>query len=348
MAITGPFYKSFQTAGASNAAGAEKYFRTWYRQTRPWVHPLNFDYQNFKVLGGNQLSLDNMGPIDSSLMTRAVNKAYSRFKDEFYEQVESQMATNLAERRQAVSMISARALQLRQFTIAVKRGQFEKAAKTLGLAQGKFKKIEPRLKKRSKDFSNNWLEFHFGWAPLVGDLGGAMDILQSGIAPAVVSGSGSASSVLTTHPASHWSEKWTQTDTSRVSVKMKSKVFISSPNLHLANQMGFVNPLSIAWELVPFSFVADWFGNFGDILASMTDFAGATLMDPYTTSFSEHAEQVSFTSVYTPGVNYYGSAKHIRVTRSLGLTAPSFQIKPFKGFSVTRGATAIALLIQML
>lgn len=344
MTISGPYYKSFQTPGASNAPGAYKYFRTWYRQTRPWVHPLAFSFNKTRIISGNQLSLDNMGPIDSNLEVRATNQAYERFKNGFYNSVESQMAVNIAERKQAVSMISKRSLQLLQFTRAVRRGQIHKAAAAIGLSKPPRKR--ERKWARSKDWSDLWLEFHFGWAPLVGDIGSAVEILQSGIPPAVVSGSGSASGTTISHPYSHWSESWTVTDTSRVNVKMKAKVQITSPNLHLANQMGFVNPFSVVWELVPFSFVVDWFTNVGDILASMSDFAGSTLIDPYTTKFSRHNQDVFFTSTFTPGIAYTGVAEQILVQRSLGLSAPSFEVKPFRGFSVTRGATAIALLLQ--
>lgn len=349
MSITGPYYKSFQTAGSPAVPGAYKYFRTWHRQSRPYVHPLPFSFLLAEVLSGDQISVDNMTfPDVGSAITEATNKAYSRLKDEFTEQAESQMAANLAERRQTIDAMVKRVTQLRKFTVAVKRFQFSKAARILGLDDVTFrKKVRPRLG-RTKSLANNWIEYHFGWEPLVKDLGSAMDILQGGIPPPVIKGSAKAYRNSRIPRSGHWSESGSITRTSNVRVHMGAKVFISNPNAHLASSMGLVNPISVAWELVPFSFIVDWFANVGQVLQSMTDFVGASITDAYTTTYTSSTQDILFTSTFTPGIAYLGSGKQVTVDRTLGLTGPSLAIKPFRGFSVTRGATAIALLLQVL
>ena len=52
---------------------------------------------------------------------------------------------------------------------------------------------------------------------------------------------------------------------------------ISSPNSLKANQLGLVNPASVAWELIPFSFLVDWFLPVGKFLESYTDTVGMQL-----------------------------------------------------------------------
>jgi hypothetical protein len=49
--------------------------------------------------------------------------------------------------------------------------------------------------------------------------------------------------------------------------------------------MGVVNPLSIAWEVIPFSFVVDWFIPVGQVLEACTATMGLSFVDSWT---SEH------------------------------------------------------------
>jgi hypothetical protein len=99
---------------------------------------------------------------------------------------------------------------------------------------------------------------------------------------------------------------------------------------------------------VPFSFVADWFGNVGQVLASMTDFVGLSVKNPYNTTFQQgdrHYEnttsgQFGRTSTFHSTVAY--------CVRGKLLAGPVLKLKPFKGFSVIRAATAISLLVQTL
>jgi hypothetical protein len=133
---------------------------------------------------------------------------------------------------------------------------------------------------------------------------------------------------------------------------MGAVVSVSNPNLAIANQMGFVNPLSVAWEAVPFSFVVDWFSNVGQCLSAMTDFVGFNIERSYTTVFvSLTGEYLDVADVpnrwdlssYNLNVN-----QGVTVTRSTGITGPVLKRTPFKGMSVSRGATAISLLVQQL
>lgn len=260
-------------------------------------------------------------------------------------------------------MIVKRSMQIYRFTKALKKLDFKAAAKELGVKQ------PPRRKKGSKRglvnrrgakaLSSNYLEFHFGWSPLVGDIGNSIDILQGGVPPYRVSG----------RARSNWSSnssaltKGVRTDT-RVtitndweqSISIRAEVSVSNPNLWLANQMGFVNPAAVAWEAVPFSFVVDWFANVGDVLSSFTDFAGLNMTNVSVTTFSKvKHNQTSYTRYWSySGVVHTtlftelsgGGAYCVRTAGSI--PRPKFAIKPFQGFSVRRGLAAISLLVQQL
>lgn len=60
----------------------------------------------------------------------------------------------------------------------------------------------------------------------------------------------------------------------RVSCTLVARVDPGHAGLRTLNQLGLVNPLSLAWELVPFSFVVDWLVPVGSMLQSFSAPAG--------------------------------------------------------------------------
>jgi hypothetical protein len=123
---------------------------------------------------------------------------------------------------------------------------------------------------------------------------------------------------------------------------MAVDVRVDNPNLHLAQQLGFINPLSVAWELVPFSFVVDWFGNVGQVLASFSDFAGLSQVNPRTTTFQKTTK---LTQTYT---GYVANHESVYVTRITSIVGPVLIRSQWKGISPVRGLTACSLLLQAL
>lgn len=126
-------------------------------------------------------------------------------------------------------------------------------------------------------------------------------------------------------------------------MRLGSFVQISNPNLYRANQLGIVNPLSVAWELTPWSFLVDWFVNVGDCIGAMSDLFGVQLVDPYTTRYRvavSHEEDK-----WNEKNCEYSS---IGVSRELGISGPSLIIRPFKLWGWKRLATAVSLFIQQL
>jgi len=110
-----------------------------------------------------------------------------------------------------------------------------------------------------------------------------------------------------------------------------------------ASQLGFVNPVSVAWQLVPFSFVVDWFVNVGQFIGSYTDFVGVEQSNPCVTRY-----QVADCIVSANNRPYVYEGLSIYVRRTLGIPSPSLKVRPWNGVSPVRAATAIALLIQQL
>jgi hypothetical protein len=305
-------------------------------------------------------------PQDSNIY----NKAYAKFVDAMGDAVEGGVAT--AEGRQAMSMITTRLGQMTRFTRHVATGQLGKAAKDIGVqweqravprkgrkafVPERYLPKSDRIRENARDFSQIYLEFHFGWSPLMKDIHDAMEVLDKPLKPHVVkaSATGSWSDPLAFHTVSS-DATWNRTDhregAFKQTVKLQGELIITNPNLAMMQQAGILNPVSIAWELVPFSFVLDWFVNVGDYLGSLTDFAGIELLNKQRTVFTRYRGSGYFDEA--PKVK--GSLNESHETwvleavsnfrrRDLG-TGPSIRFRTPKPWSIRRGLAAASLLMQ--
>ena len=291
MAITGPYSVTW----APNSGRDDYLYRKWYRQNttprtklsyemvRAWTEVRSPDNGISDKCGG--------GPTDLGQQQRALNIAYERMVKSLDEK--ASLAVSLAERKQAVDMIASRASQLFSFCKAVKRLQFSKAAKVLGLS-----KVPPGVS-RHKQFAANYLEFHFGWSPLVSDIGNAVEVLQRPwpVLQATGRGTASVNGEFSEFNLPRWqgSYYWYR-DSATTKVKLHCYVRVSNPNLWLANQLGFVNPAAVAFELVPFSFVLAWFVNIEAFLSQFTDFVGLEILQPSTTYLTTTARESMYSN----------------------------------------------------
>lgn len=145
-----------------------------------------------------------------------------------------------------------------------------------------------RKMKRSnpRDWGNLWLEYTYGWKPLATSIYGTAKKLMlpdpQGPQKFNVSVSAAEETLRGTKEVAdvNWlvPEKWIAYCRSRVRFVVQ---YVVSPSA-LIKLAGFtsLNPVSIAYELTPYSFVVDWFVNIGGYLR---DFESALL---YGTSFS--------------------------------------------------------------
>lgn len=346
--ITGPFSQTVIANGPPHYYGFVPRWlertRTWSRQRKPYNLPLDFSLVHRQVLSNSNPLwypaniASEAVPSDSGTLASAHNRAYAKFRESCYSS--ASVAVSLAERKQAMGMVASRAIQLVRFTSALKKLRFDQAVRELGV-----NRLPRHLSTRSgpKALANNWLEFHFGWRPLIKDVFDACDVLQSEIPLESISGSGSASTSVSTATDANGVTRHFNV-TSRV--RIQAKVRFDNPNLGLATQLGLTNPAVVAWELVPFSFVVDWFVNVGDFLQSFTDFAGFTIVDP------QRYNKVLISENRTcrpPGVVADVRYRYATASRIPGsIPGPSLRVRDRLLPSPTRAVTSIALLLQFL
>jgi hypothetical protein len=341
--ISGPYRKTID-----NVPGVQYDMdRRWYRQKKPYDLDLYYRFQSNRIVKASFDAYTNsyFHLYPSPQKDAVVNKAYSKLIDEIGSS--SLWSVNLLESHQSIDMIRNRALQLARFTRRLNRFDFLGAAKELGLA-----KFPKGLKAKANALGNNWLEYHFGWEPLVKDIGAALEVFNKApLEKKLVRGRANSSTVYSSRTSIPGSLKVRSTAVT-TKVHMKVEVRVNNPDLYLLNQLGFVNPLVVAWERIPFSFVVDWFANVGQVLSASTDFFGLEVTRPMTTVlerfFSDSLQVTGPPLVPPPEVVQTVQYESIFMQRDLGIISPVLRIAPLKRVSPVRAATAISLLLQQL
>ena len=123
--------------------------------------------------------------------------------------------------------------------------------------------------------ANAHLEIIFGWTPLVADIVAATQTVCQMAAKDVFLEASATTTGFAKSGMDTYSTK------SRVAYSVA--VRIDNPNLWLAERAGALNPLAVAWGLVPWSFVVNMFVNTGQLVQQVTDFAGLEFSDIWRT-----------------------------------------------------------------
>lgn len=160
------------------------------------------------------------------------------------------------------------------------------------LKYGGSKPGSPTFGAQSKLLAANYLEFQYGWKPLLQDVHGAAEIFASSVYPPSrleVKSHKTLSRTIsysTTNP-SGWLETWTADGNEVLTVKSAIRYAVSQPTLNQWKSLGITNPAAIAWELVPFSFVLDWLLPIGNYLESFDATNGLAFQSGYLTVFQK-------------------------------------------------------------
>lgn len=137
-----------------------------------------------------------------------------------------------------------------------------------------------RLKRNREPLADQVLETKFGWQPLFGDIHAALfTVCKDGQPPEWVSGKARGIVDMqhgsTSNPYYYHNDRYM----GQASVSYATKVTIANPNLWLLNRLGLINPATVIWDLIPWSFVVNMFVNVNAILNSFTDTVGLDVTD---------------------------------------------------------------------
>jgi hypothetical protein len=195
------------------------------------------------------------------------------------------------------------------------------------------------VKRNSRFASQLTLELNFAIIPSINDIFSAVEILQNPIKSARVRGRATEPLSASYNTTAGFTRTWTMYG--KVSAEYGARVAISNPNLYLANAMGLINPVQIAWQLLPGSFLVDWFIPVEQFLGTATDFLGLRVESSYTSWFARGNY-----SEYWTTYGWKGTVVFAETERAAGINLPSLTLRPLKIPSLKRAANAVSLAIQ--
>jgi hypothetical protein len=279
----------------------------------------------------------------TGLTNESLVKCRSNLKD-----MKVDLGTAFGERNQTARLIGDTASRLARAARNLRRGQIRNAMRDLGIFG---KKKTPR----GSNWTQNWLELQYGWKPMLSDIFGACDALSKrGKDDWMVTAKGSAS----VKPYSSYSVKavdtWWRSGAARYELGVFTRAdACPSTAFSSLSSVGVLNPLNVAWELVPYSFVVDWFLPIGGWLNSLDATVGFEFRGVSQTYY-ELIEVTAFGETHTDKstqIIYYnewvGMKRQLTVDRVVLATLPRAGFPSFKDpLSLGHMANGLSLLAQ--
>jgi hypothetical protein len=210
-----------------------------------------------------------------------------------------QNGADLGEARRTANALATDYSTLLRAILAARRGVWNQIPSILGISKGDI--LSGRF------VANRWLAYQYGWKPLKQAIYDNYTLLMDTTLKDM------SINVTAAHVTSYESplESFNGLETQwSGKVIGKSGIRAKMTNEFFAGQqrLGMLNPLSVAWELMPFSFVFDWGIPVGNTLNALTASAGLQFLDGYTSvvrksSFVARRSKATTTWLVDPG-NY--------------------------------------------
>lgn len=185
------------------------------------------------------------------------------------------MSVFLGEGHQTLNLIADAATKIAKSLKLLKKGNLLGAAAALGVSASGLPRgarnrnpFQNGEKISDKVLSNMWLELQYGWKPLLKDTEAAAQALAKHLEVPfskrfTVVKRKERTSTITAGGATPLDRRYNYTLTSEE--RRKITVYITEKP-GIAAQLGLLNPENVAWELLPWSFVIDWFIPIGSYL----------------------------------------------------------------------------------
>lgn len=320
-------------------------------------------YQFLVPLGLNEVTAyGRLGSKAAGEMRRLTSSALG----ELYQRASDQrvgLGEVCAELPKTVEMFATTASRIVSAYRDVRKGRFAKAARQLGCAVPSFRGWKKADLKRSADV---WLEYRYGWTPLYSDLFGSLtlayDMIRRRPNPVhhVYGQESSRNRFVRSGIAMPDADParvpyYTDSIEQELRVRYDAWFTLENKTVALAANLGVANPLLLAWELLPLSFVVDWFTNVGDCLNALSAFSGKSVLSVSETKFSNVKFDRVVTRVGTnldlssSSITYVGgngSRSEMSMERKVLSSVPALVPRVQVDFNPKRLTDALALLAQ--
>lgn len=248
----------------------------------------------------------------------------------------TELAETLAEMVGEVSNIQKGASRLIRSYKLLRRGKVNQSFKALGLNRPAVKSADALL------------AWEFGIKPTIGSISASVDYLQSPVPAVKVNSSAHARELTESVDPGDWGGKAYWTTVTEYSSYTGGYVLITNPNLALADSYGFLNPVKLAWDLVPMSFLVDYFVPVGRFLGAFSPLYGRSFIRGYQGSKIDQYTICDCRDKYTGEPVYKHAYRGVSYIRSVGV--PSWinplDVVDFSLPPIGAAATTVALAVK--
>lgn len=223
---------------------------------------------------------------DDAVYNQALSSVLSKMRSDI------DLSVSVAQANQVSSMFRS-ANRTLQYVLSFRKGRWAEAYRD-------FQRDGPALKKAG----SKWLEYQYGWKPFAQDLYNTAIELARNFEPLMIAEGRASSDKITTLSGGTISgvkERCTNRLQRRCYIKVRYRP--NSSFTSLISNFTSLNPASFAWELMPYSFVVDWFYDIGGYMRAMETslIAGCSFKDGFVTEGYLDSCEGSYTGEFVSG-----------------------------------------------
>lgn len=258
--------------------------------------------------------------------------------------------TSLAEAKDTINTVAKISKSLVQSYRHFRRGNYAEAAKWISGSGGRpSRRGNSSVSKLARTKAHDAvLTYNYAVMPLLSDIQGAFALAAQGLKDnPCVTGHRFVSQELDLPPMIGLNRTRTAKGKSTAGAEVQLKAKLNDTTVGLLEQMGLYNPFSLAWDLLPYSFVIDWLIPVGNTLQALT----APLNLTFHSGYANHKLVNDFTIKGAPSTHNQASGSfpslHVETVCQLrkpisALSLPRLYIK--SPFSTSHVVSAIALI----
>lgn len=197
------------------------------------------------------------------------NAALSNFNGELQK---AQFLASLFEAKSTAATIQARALKALRLAQALSKRDVKAIKRYFTDYPQRPSRVRRHRRFYNRDASFNkervpaaWLEFNFVYRPLAGDIKAFSDIMDEPFPYSKIQGTSKRQDL---YPANQAEDK-TLVNTYEYFCQIYGYARVKNANVNLIQRLGMTDVVGTVWELIPWSWAIDYFGNVGDYLSNI-------------------------------------------------------------------------------
>jgi len=286
------------------------------------------------------------------------------------------LAQAFGERKQTAHLLQTSINRLATVALAIRNGKLGHAARVMGLGSkggkiiGRNRSYPEFIGAQKDNLANIWLEFTYGWKPLLADIYGATEHLaylynarRALRASARESQSQYKLGFLKGTASGPYSGLNVWGEFSDSVFESRSKVILEFTEddtwLDSLSRTGITNPALLTWELLPYSFVVDWLIPVGDYLSCIDAGSGLrfkrgmcyTVTKQFDVTYWKELSHAPPNTGFDQSASMKGNTQTRRKEQKTRVIYNSFPMPSFPSFQpklgIEKAVTSLSLLNQL-